>query len=151
VGRLRKLAADLRRTFASREERAVERPYVYKCRDCMCETASTEPITACGYCGTQRPTVREAARRRYPLDGADAQALEGALQQAERDVAKLRDEVERLRKHCAWRMEYIDIPQARCEWLEEDRDIDACEQSCMKCFKCVCSPEYCPAVKEGGA
>jgi len=34
--------------------------------------------------------VREAARRRTPLDGADAQALEGALTQAEREVKELR-------------------------------------------------------------
>jgi len=32
-------------------------------------------------------TVRAAARRRKPLDGADVQALEGALQQAERELA----------------------------------------------------------------
>lgn len=34
-------------------------------------------------------TVRRAARMRSPLDGADAQALEGALQHAEREIARL--------------------------------------------------------------
>lgn len=33
-------------------------------------------------------TVREAARRRIPLDGADAQALEGALSQVERELRR---------------------------------------------------------------
>jgi len=36
-----------------------------------------------------RPTVREACRQRMPLDGADAQALEGALTQVEREKAAL--------------------------------------------------------------
>lgn len=35
-------------------------------------------------------TVREACRRRMPLDGADAQALEGALQQADAECIKLK-------------------------------------------------------------
>jgi len=39
----------------------------------------------------KRPvTVRSAARARMPLDGADAQALEGALQQVERELAGVR-------------------------------------------------------------
>ena len=33
------------------------------------------------------PTIREAARNRRPLGGPDAQALEGALQQVERELA----------------------------------------------------------------
>ena len=43
-------------------------------------------------------TVRSAARMRQPLDGADAQALEGALTLAERDRDEARAEVERLRE-----------------------------------------------------
>jgi hypothetical protein len=39
-------------------------------------------------------TVRQAARNRQPLDGADAQALEGALQQCERDLNEALDELE---------------------------------------------------------
>lgn len=35
-------------------------------------------------------TVRDAARRRQPLDGADAQALEGALSQVEHELAGMR-------------------------------------------------------------
>jgi len=35
----------------------------------------------------KRVTVREAAKQRKPLDGTDAQALEGALQQVERELA----------------------------------------------------------------
>lgn len=44
------------------------------------------------------PSVREAARRRMPLDGTDAQALEGAvtITEAERDEA--RAEAARLRE-----------------------------------------------------
>ena len=42
-------------------------------------------------------TVREAARRRIPLDGANAQALEGALSMTERERDEARAEVERLR------------------------------------------------------
>lgn len=52
------------------------------------------------------PTVREAARRRQPLDGADAQALEGALSltERERDAAlsretKLREVIRRYGRH----------------------------------------------------
>ena len=32
----------------------------------------------------ERPRIRDAAKNRMPLDGSDAQALEGALQQVER-------------------------------------------------------------------
>ena len=42
-------------------------------------------------------TVRSAARMRQPLDGADAQALEGALCSTERERDEARAEVERLR------------------------------------------------------
>jgi len=35
-----------------------------------------------------RLTVRAAARAHKPLDGADAQALEGALQQVERELGE---------------------------------------------------------------
>ena len=36
-------------------------------------------------------SAREAARRHFALDGADAQALEGALQQVERELARARE------------------------------------------------------------
>lgn len=36
-------------------------------------------------------TVREACRRALAIDGADAQALEGALQQVERELAQTKD------------------------------------------------------------
>lgn len=39
---------------------------------------------------TEPLTVREAARRRHPLDGADAQALEAALSGAIADLERLR-------------------------------------------------------------
>ena len=41
---------------------------------------------------TPRMTVRQAARARKPLDGVDAQALEGALQQVERELAQAKAE-----------------------------------------------------------
>ncbi len=47
-------------------------------------------------------TVREACRRRMPLDGADSQALEYALQQLEREKAALEVENERLRNLSVW-------------------------------------------------
>ena len=40
--------------------------------------------------------VRDAARQRYALGGADAQALEGALQQVERECDKLRATIARV-------------------------------------------------------
>lgn len=44
--------------------------------------------------GENRPmTVRAAARHHHPLDGADAQALEGALQQVERELLETREEL----------------------------------------------------------
>ena len=42
-------------------------------------------------------TVRESAVRRLPLSGADAQGLEGALQQVERELSKARAEVDELK------------------------------------------------------
>ena len=36
---------------------------------------------------SERPTIRQAASDRKPLGGPDAQALEGALQQVERELA----------------------------------------------------------------
>lgn len=57
---------------------------------------------------SERVSAREAARRRMPLDGSDAQALEGALAmtESERDVAiaerdRLRRELEALREQLA--------------------------------------------------
>lgn len=41
-------------------------------------------------------TVRDAARRRQPLDGADAQALEGALAATERERDNARSELRRM-------------------------------------------------------
>lgn len=42
----------------------------------------------------EKETVREAARKRKRLSGVDAQALEGALQQAEKDIEKLTRDLE---------------------------------------------------------
>jgi hypothetical protein len=44
-------------------------------------------------------TIREACRNRVTLSGTDAQALEGALSQAEIDVEELRHEVARRGEH----------------------------------------------------
>lgn len=43
---------------------------------------------------SEQKTIREAARNRQPLDGADAQALEGALCQLERELAECRASLE---------------------------------------------------------
>lgn len=42
-------------------------------------------------------TVREACRRRTPIDGSDAQAMEGALSLTERERDDARAEVKRLK------------------------------------------------------
>lgn len=54
------------------------------------------PIT--GHAGV---SVREACRRRMPIDGSDAQALEGALSMTERERDEASAEVERLRAEVA--------------------------------------------------
>lgn len=59
----------------------------YKCRRCGTLTRSLAYEPALVEC----ISVREAARRHTPLDGADAQALEGALTQAERELAAIRE------------------------------------------------------------
>lgn len=46
-----------------------------------------------------RLEVRMACRQRHPLDGADAQALEGALQQVETELEQSRAEVKRLHEN----------------------------------------------------
>lgn len=55
------------------------------------EPAPTERANA------KRLTIREAARNRQPLGGADAQALEGALAQADRERDSLRAERDKAR------------------------------------------------------
>jgi len=52
--------------------------------------------------GNDRLTVREACRRRMPLDGADAQALEGALQQVERELESARAGESAALEEVAW-------------------------------------------------
>jgi hypothetical protein len=44
-----------------------------------------------------RPKVRAAARRHMPLDGADCQAMEGALQQVEKELSVAKVDLDRLR------------------------------------------------------
>ena len=57
------------------------------------DAALAEPVDA-----DHALTVREACRRRMPLDGVDAQALEGALALTERERDEARAEVERLKE-----------------------------------------------------
>ena len=68
---------------------------VNTCYDLECDTKrfqqEEDPMT-------DAITVREAARKRNPLSGADAQALEGALSQTERELTALREERDGLRK-----------------------------------------------------
>lgn len=47
---------------------------------------------------TDRQTAREAAWLRQPLDGVDAQTLEGALRLTEGELKVARDEIDRLRE-----------------------------------------------------
>lgn len=54
--------------------------------------ATVEQLTEAATPLPDRLTVREACRRRLPLGGADAQALEGALAQAERELAAARED-----------------------------------------------------------
>lgn len=58
-------------------------------------------------------TVRSAARWRQPLDGADAQALEGALTMTEIERNEARAEVERLRAE----NEMLRADAMRYRWL----------------------------------
>lgn len=60
-----------------------------------------------------RPRVRDACKRRMPLDGSDAQALEHALTMTERERDEARAEVKRLREECN-RMS-VDLAVARTE------------------------------------
>lgn len=43
---------------------------------------------------SEKLTIRDAAKKRMPLGGPDAQAMEGALQQAEREIADLTAKLE---------------------------------------------------------
>ena len=65
-------------------------------------------------------TVRSAARMRQPLDGADAQALEGALCSTERERDEARAEVERLHKAHQAACEGGDFLRAEVERLKEE-------------------------------
>jgi len=58
-------------------------------------------------------TARDAARRRKPLDGADAQALEGALQLTEQELALAVTFLADAKKILA----RLDTPEAR-QWLK---------------------------------
>ena len=49
-----------------------------RCKHCM-EPRGESGQTLPRWCPRKPPTCREAARRRWPLDGAEAQALEAAL------------------------------------------------------------------------
>jgi hypothetical protein len=47
-------------------------------------------------------TVRAAAKARFALDGADAQAMEGALTLTERELASAKDRIKELEKTLQW-------------------------------------------------
>ena len=63
-----------------------------------------------------RLTVREAARRRTPIDGSDAQALEGALAQTEGELAGAR-------LHARLTEEALSEARARIDQLEAEAEM----------------------------
>lgn len=79
--------------------------------------------------GDTKPiSAREAARRRMPLDGADAQALEGALTLTERERDALKEELEKLHRlaptgtytaNATYEMQIADL-KFRLEQAEEE-------------------------------
>lgn len=105
--------------------------------------------------GATKPiSAREAARRRMPLDGADAQALEGALTLTERERDEARAEVERLRdmvesleadfarRQAAHRCATWDDGQGKCECNNlartvAERQREACAAS-IRCDEARC-------------
>jgi len=91
-------------------------------------------------------TVREACRRRTSLDGADAQALEHALTQAEQEIKELKDELATERR-------FVQGYRSACIQIEEQIE------HCIECKKAAkdagfptkpCSPscQWNPVVEE---
>lgn len=75
----------------------------------------TDDITSLRALAEKHPwTVRSAARMRQPLDGADAQALEGALCSTERERNEARAEVERQERHIKELQGKIDAEKSCC-------------------------------------
>ena len=68
-------------------------------------------------------TVRSAARMRQPLDGADAQALEGALCSTERERDEARAEVERLTRQRDEARAEVERLRAEIEPLRKAMDV----------------------------
>ena len=60
-------------------------------------------------------SVREAARRRFPLDGANAQALEGALAMTERERDDLAGAIEGMINLCRLDCESLESCCGICE------------------------------------
>jgi len=65
--------------------------------------------------------VREAARRRVPLEGADVQALENAITVTERERDKLQSELETLRREKAKWQEHAFEAERVCGELRADK------------------------------
>lgn len=103
--RIRFLVAEGKRLRAERDEARGEAARARAVVDGKAggEPAPTESANA------KRLTVRDAARNRQPLGGADAQALEGALAQADRERDSLRAE--------------RDAEQRRAMAAESERDV----------------------------
>jgi len=71
---------------------------------------------------TAKKSARQHARERGALDGADAQALEGALTIAERERDEARQRLERLLDSSAegsWMARALDAERERDEWRSE--------------------------------
>lgn len=101
----------------NREMREI-RPESWRCTYCRSTWSASEPPAPSQ--GPEAMTVREACRKRRPLDGADAQALEGALTQAEEEIAALRAENEKLKQdlHLAVSNAGKDLIRERDEWKQ---------------------------------
>jgi hypothetical protein len=90
-----------------------ERSPCPSCRKVFCLSCAEKPYAFCCAGQPEAPkgqeaaplSAREHARRRGSLDGADAQALEGALSQSERDLAAANTRIAKLETERAEQMQ----------------------------------------------
>lgn len=113
-----------------------------RCKHC-CQPRSDAPYPQ--FCPRKPPTVRAAARSRWPLDGADAQALEGALANVEHLLGELLADIHGdgghyraehgLEASCRAAHKRIESLRAQLEAAEESRRM-ACENTPTRGCEC---------------